>query len=157
MAITSQFRLLDLPSELWVRICRLAVESESAFNVSCAISRRWAQQILRQPAILRTCKIVRREVLPHFYASNTFLFQEAPWPSPIHITAWITAIGSANYSMIRHCEVYAKTYMWHEMSYMEASYKLWRTLSDESGFNSTSLRTTKRMLSSGHCTILGKG
>lgn len=64
------FRLLDLPPELWSRICSEVIMSESPTELDDSLKRYQFEEKVAQPAITRVCKIVREEALPMFYSSS---------------------------------------------------------------------------------------
>ncbi|KAK5686346.1 hypothetical protein LTS10_002463 [Elasticomyces elasticus] len=68
------FRLLDLPPELFVHICRYAIPADKKFVISR--SNYNDGSMIMQPAITRVCKLLREELLPIFYTSNTFIYHE---------------------------------------------------------------------------------
>ncbi|KAK4891950.1 hypothetical protein LTR27_009475 [Elasticomyces elasticus] len=72
-ATVTPFRLLSLPPELWSRICRLAVTRENQIWFSEAMSCRYMERIVKQPAITLVCKTIREETIDLFYA-NSFVF-----------------------------------------------------------------------------------
>lgn len=100
--------LLDLPPELWSRICKLAVEREGALRAFAVIRKRHnpktpeeaaralncreSEFVVRQPALLFTCRAIREECLPHYYASNTF-YTVGSKMSPEYIERWLNSIG----------------------------------------------------------------
>ena len=73
--------LLDLPAELWAKIGRCAIDAAETYNplASKDLSTH-AQDVTHveeryhQPAILRTCRILREELLPYFYATKIQLY-----------------------------------------------------------------------------------
>lgn len=88
------FRLFDLPTELWLRICELAVTRPSPIDITRA---RWANhqvQVVKQPAITRTCRVLRHEGLAFFYQNNTF--EAHHWGGVACIRQWLLAIGKEN-------------------------------------------------------------
>ncbi|KAF7188661.1 hypothetical protein HII31_09913 [Pseudocercospora fuligena] len=114
------FRLLDLPPELWIKIGQMAVddatepnkclarEKESAEDVSGA----WpldsettvgeSQRVL-QPAITKTCRILRRELLPYHYENNVtlVLIECLQYWEREKINKWLAAIGTESRKKIR--------------------------------------------------------
>ena len=57
------FRLLDLPDELWSRICKLAIPHRRVYFDGYEAS----INAMRLPAITRTCRVIREELLEDFY------------------------------------------------------------------------------------------
>lgn len=90
--LRAPFRLFDLPPELWLRVCEFAVIRPSTIRVGKEPSLVDQVAITRQPAITRTCRLLRHESLPLFYSSNTFeMLHCSGVPCPRN---WIKAIGS---------------------------------------------------------------
>lgn len=100
--------MLYLLAEIWVKICKLAVEYDGDIVLKtrapdviarCVDPRpiEWSKQV-RQPAILRCCKTIGKEVLGHFYAQNTFVIVENScfgFP-PFEIHALLKELGLTN-------------------------------------------------------------
>ncbi|KAK1822280.1 hypothetical protein LTR12_003220 [Friedmanniomyces endolithicus] len=99
---TMRFPLLSLPAELWAKIGKEIIK-----NTRTTGDWPWSydsQEVLCQPAITRTCRVLREELLPHFYAScvqfnfvfdlnredgyDTYTLQEK--------LVWLHSIGPAN-------------------------------------------------------------
>lgn len=92
LLLRSPFRLFDLPPELWLRICELAVIKATPIQCGRESRLRDSAAIVRQPAIIRTCRLLRREGLPIFYAANDFeMVHSYNVPCP---RAWLAAIGA---------------------------------------------------------------
>jgi len=97
---TAPFRLLDLPPELWLRICELAVvkDHSKVIRVDYYTTKKSSAAIVQQPAITRTCRLLRQEALPLYYKLNTFAFGEfmacerRRWTTSF-LVAWCAAIG----------------------------------------------------------------
>ncbi|KAK6440712.1 hypothetical protein LTR95_003071 [Oleoguttula sp. CCFEE 5521] len=89
------FRLLDLPPELWLAIGTYAV-LKSPLNVTLAETNKLQAKMVAQPAITRTCRILRNELLPIFYNRNSFAALHLHRVSCIR--KWFAAIGQV------HCE-----------------------------------------------------
>ena len=88
------FRLFDLHPELWLRICHEAVSYPKPINVTRAATTDDQANIVSQPPLTRTCKLLRTEALPMFYRNNTF---EARHFCCIACPRqWSVAIGTAN-------------------------------------------------------------
>ncbi|KAK5744741.1 hypothetical protein LTR17_001817 [Elasticomyces elasticus] len=95
------FRLLSLPPELWVRIAQFAITLPSAkliLTVADTTPRRQPQprhhipgetSHYHQPALTRTNRLLRAELLPTFYRLNNVSVHE-PVYSP---NKWLTALG----------------------------------------------------------------
>ena len=69
--------LESLPVELCNRIYRYAVVEEKPVIAATLIDS-WGKKTWRskQPELAATCKQLRREILPIFYAENTFVFEK---------------------------------------------------------------------------------
>lgn len=88
------FRLLDLPPELVVRILSLAVLRPRTIDATLAPDIKHQEQILQQPAITRTCRYIRRESLWAFYRDNTF--EAFHWAKHACVRQWLVAVGPDN-------------------------------------------------------------
>lgn len=94
LQLRSPFRLLDLPPELWLRICEFAVIKNGPIQVGREPKSRDQMAIVSQPEITRTCRILRSEGLPLFYSTNVFeLYHYYGVPCP---RIWVLAIGVGN-------------------------------------------------------------
>lgn len=92
--LRSPFRLFDLPPELWLRVCEFAVLKPSPIRVGREPNLKDQVAVTQQPAITRTCRLLRHEALPVFYALNTFeMLHHFGVPCP---RKWIEAIGCAH-------------------------------------------------------------
>ena len=89
-----RFRLLDLPPELWIRICEFAVMKPYEIDTTRAKKPKHQMQVVRQPAISFTCRLLRQEALPLFYKSNNFIAYH--WAGVACIRKWLLTIGHAN-------------------------------------------------------------
>ena len=89
-----RFRLFDLPPELWLHICGLAVTKSNLINPTHAYKKKQQLQILKQPAITRTCRLLRQECLPVFYYNNEF--EAYHWEKVDCIRDWLVAVGPSN-------------------------------------------------------------
>lgn len=106
----SSFPLLDLPAELWSRICKLAVipdhdlEVQSyGFGLKRKILAAHAHRTLQQPSITRVNRAVRSEVLPFFYQSATFTLTGLT--SRGFYKPWLLAMGKQNRASLRNLYV----------------------------------------------------
>ncbi|KAK3713502.1 hypothetical protein LTR37_008460 [Vermiconidia calcicola] len=98
--IESTFPLLDLPVELWTRIVKMAVVQDLPIHdLTVGMSGRLdLQDHVQQPAITKSCRVVRNECLPVFYSHNLFAFSDE---FELHgLREWLEAIGRANYQKI---------------------------------------------------------
>lgn len=88
------FRLLDLPTELWVHILAFCVEKSHTLDPTQARQGRHQARAVAQPAITKVSRLLRSEALPLFYRLNHFELQH------LHDTPctrdWMVAIGDAN-------------------------------------------------------------
>ncbi|KAK3059124.1 hypothetical protein LTR09_000690 [Extremus antarcticus] len=101
-----------LPAELWAYITHLAILLDSPVTFKFSTPRREVQTLVRQPSILRTCRILRQEGLEAFYRNNSFIVigdTELPralegrtGAMPPAMQAWITAIGPENRVELRN-------------------------------------------------------
>ena len=89
-----RFPLLDLPAELLIRICELAVARKTTIDATLAPKARNQAEILQQPAITRTCRLLRRESLRAFYRDNNF--EAFHWARHACIRGWLIALGPEN-------------------------------------------------------------
>ncbi|KAF2773402.1 hypothetical protein EJ03DRAFT_347912 [Teratosphaeria nubilosa] len=79
------FRLLDLPPELWSRVCYFATAS------------------VQHPATTRTCRTLRAEALPMYYAKMEFAIWddcENGWAFEL-FKWWMDAIGPRNRDLMK--------------------------------------------------------
>lgn len=101
--LRSPFRLLDLPPELWTRVCEFAVTKHDKIRVGKEPKPADQEAVTRQPAITRTCRVLRIEALPMFYALNTFeMLHCFGVPCP---RKWIQAIGATHRSRMKCMEL----------------------------------------------------
>ncbi|KAK3648880.1 hypothetical protein LTR56_003834 [Elasticomyces elasticus] len=68
-------RLLELPAELRNHIFELAVTEPQPLQVNYQCYRGTINTLPKQPALACTNRLIREEVLPVFYHTNTFLIQ----------------------------------------------------------------------------------
>ncbi|WPH00079.1 Hypothetical protein R9X50_00290200 [Acrodontium crateriforme] len=100
------FRLFDLPAELWLRVIDLAVTKSDSITITKGRSALDQVEIVRQPAITRTCRLLRQEALRMFYRHNDF--------EAMHFTGvacprkWFVAIGKENLMAMHSFTFYAK-------------------------------------------------
>lgn len=101
-----RFRLLDLPAELMVRICQLAVVKPNIIDATQAAKSEHQARMLRQPPIAQTCRMLRRESLRAFYRDNSF--EAFHWARHACIRDWLVAIGADNLRAMQtltfHCK-----------------------------------------------------
>ena len=85
-AACEQFRLMDLPAELWSRICRLSVVRDEPTCLYPYLRGREFEDRVRQPGITRVCKVIRAETLGVHYA-NAFVYKDV-WKSAM-LVDWL--------------------------------------------------------------------
>ncbi|KAK5685860.1 hypothetical protein LTS10_001973 [Elasticomyces elasticus] len=94
-----RFPLFSLPAEIWLRIAEFAVLETKTINVTRATRMLDQEALVRQPALTRTCRLLRTEALPMFYRNNSFEarhFCEHACPRQ-----WLVAIGIENLRRMR--------------------------------------------------------
>ena len=97
--LRSPFRLLDLPPELWLRICEFAVIKSRPIQIGREPDPADQMAMVSQPDITRTCRLLRSEGLPLFYSANVFeMYHYFGIPCP---RRWILAIGEGNRQRMR--------------------------------------------------------
>ncbi|KAK4922178.1 hypothetical protein LTR49_010399 [Elasticomyces elasticus] len=82
----SPFRLLDLPPELWLRICGPLVRASKPLNVC----HQRARPILVRPPITRVCRVLREELLRTWYR-NSFVYYDTNL-SPSRLTGFLRRV-----------------------------------------------------------------
>ena len=103
----ASFRLFDLPTELWLRVCFYAILKPTRF-LDITRARYMVNQcaMVRQPAITKTCRLLRHELLPLYYRHHEF---EAKHLSGVAcIRNWFAAIGPENCKAMRIFTFYAE-------------------------------------------------
>lgn len=75
MSQVAIFCLLDLPPEIWSRICRLIVTYDKPIQINEGMSRVSVCERVAQPPITRVSKLLRNETLPIFYG-NQFIYSD---------------------------------------------------------------------------------
>lgn len=100
------FRLFDLPPELVIRALEFAVVISTKANpllVERHSEEPWARSCdefsAKQPAIMRTCRLLRAEGLKLFYARNVFLGTSSYHNAPA-LWSWADAIGQESLQRI---------------------------------------------------------
>ena len=136
------FRLLDLPPELMVRICQLAVIQPETIDPTKAPLAKHQAKIVQQPAITRTCRLLRKESLRAFYRDNDF--EVFHWSKKACIRYWLIAIGEENLRAMRtlmfHCKF--NTDFW-ETKFDEVGIKTKAEVAEDQSRAVRSLRTLK--------------
>lgn len=113
------FRLLDLPPELWLRICQIAITLPNPIILSTSQPSALYQEKLRQPPLTSVNRALRRELLPHFYGTTTFIFEDKHCQYD-GLNAWLHAIGPENYRHLAHVAIYGKDMLWLEVWVQES-------------------------------------
>jgi hypothetical protein len=91
---TKPFRLLHLPPEIWLQICHHAVVQTNPIVITASPTSSGQELIVQQPALTRTCRLLRSELLPFFYHHNNF---EAYHLDGVTCPRkWFAALGRAN-------------------------------------------------------------
>lgn len=116
----AQFPLFKLPAELWLKVLEHAVTQPRTIDVTRAREPRHQAQIVKQPAITRTTRLLRKEALPLFYRCNDFEIYH--WGGTACIRDWLLAIGPDNLKHMGTLTFHAK---------FEASF--WKTKLTEIG------------------------
>ncbi|KAM3421656.1 hypothetical protein BST61_g2041 [Cercospora zeina] len=109
VAEQEHFRLLDLPPELVIRVLRFAVvisTREKPLRIQRKSKEPWAvahhgddSLSAKQPAIARTCRLLRDEGLKLFYARNIFLGASDFLSIPV-LWQWVDVIGQKHLQRI---------------------------------------------------------
>lgn len=114
------FRFLDLPPEIWLSICRLAV-IQGTIIVERPNSKTNTEVSVAQPALSRTCKVLRAETLKLFYGENEFRLIDNGKIVELGIRGWAKAVWSTWWPLIKTTTVqshradiidYLKSEMW---------------------------------------------
>ncbi|EMC97583.1 hypothetical protein BAUCODRAFT_147644 [Baudoinia panamericana UAMH 10762] len=101
---SSTFDLFHLPPELWLRICHFAVLAPGPINLSSHDTSTENALVVQQPAVTRTCRLLRKEALPMFYRLNKF---EARWLCHHECPRnWLLAIGRHRLEMMSTLTMY---------------------------------------------------
>lgn len=101
--------LLDLPAEIWAQIGRLAIDATPQLDRSAVTP--WEAckggSPARQPAITRTCRILRQELLPYYYKTRVQMTIYAGLVSDPEsdVERWLQAIGHENRLSLRGLQV----------------------------------------------------
>ncbi|KAK4612296.1 hypothetical protein CLAFUW4_13450 [Fulvia fulva] len=100
------FRLLDLPAEIWSKIGKLAIDNTTtltASNIKCLKPQyhgrsSYDRSAAIQPAITRTCRALRYELL-HYYYRTTIAIHTKDGEDALELDAigdWLRSIGAVN-------------------------------------------------------------
>ena len=119
MHLQQQSRLLQLPTELQLVIFEYAVVETAPLLINCGCDssyfgddERWQQDLElwesgekhppTQPALTRTCRLIRNIALPMYYQQNSFRAHYC-FPSDFDgCIKWVEQIGSANRRLLRY-------------------------------------------------------
>ncbi|GAB1731420.1 hypothetical protein NU195Hw_g1130t1 [Hortaea werneckii] len=99
-AATKPFRLLDLPPELWTRICTLAILDPADITIKQAAYPKLVCLQTLQPSITRTCRALRSECLPLFYKLVNFIILDE-YADVEGIVKWLRSLGKRNRQRFR--------------------------------------------------------
>ncbi|KAK6394999.1 hypothetical protein LTR65_001188 [Meristemomyces frigidus] len=94
------FRLLDLPPELWCRICEFAVTAEHPIVLDYHFNDRDLCNSIAQPPLARVNQQLRAETVMLFYDRNTFLVKDETTVAPM-LAKWLFAIGPRCGALLR--------------------------------------------------------
>lgn len=99
-------KLESLPGELLNRIYRYAVVEDKLVTAATQVDDENGKWQSNEPALARTCRQFRREVLPIYYAENIFKFPTlGQHPRglicKLQVDAWLEAIGAARWDIVR--------------------------------------------------------
>ena len=100
-------RLFDLPPELWIRICRFAVV-KGKITIRNSDDNKEVARAVAQPALTRTCKVLREEALKLFYAANEFSFCDKSDTIHSGLRFWLYALGPQSAALVKNCSVVSK-------------------------------------------------
>ena len=96
------FRLLDLPPEIWSNIGKLVVDETETITAyiiyQCARAAEPADT--RQPAVTRTCRILRSELLAYYYKHKVDARMTPTSAASPKVGKWLRAIGQQNRMVI---------------------------------------------------------
>lgn len=104
---------LRLPAELRNSIYELVVVWEAPIRVKALgtpDSPSHVPTLVVQPELARTCRAIRREVLPIFYGMNNFLIGVYGLCDTFLAEDWLTAIGGRNRELMRNVLVTPGSY-----------------------------------------------
>ncbi|KAM3418922.1 hypothetical protein BST61_g4880 [Cercospora zeina] len=120
--LRSPFRLLDLPPELWIRVCELAVIRPKSIVLGRESDFADMAKIVRQPNITRACRLLRSEALPVFYGLNEFeMVHNYLVPCPRH---FLIAIGATNLRKIGTILIHSNcSHQWWENTFQRGKIK----------------------------------
>ncbi|KAF2480469.1 hypothetical protein BDY17DRAFT_193449 [Neohortaea acidophila] len=88
--------LLDLPPEIWSKICKLAVKDDSPVLLKPGSPHYENPTVVRQPGITRVCRRIREECLPEFYRVNHFVRMPHLYPDQFHRSVGVGLVASFN-------------------------------------------------------------
>ena len=123
------FRLLDLPDELWLKICKMAVTYDEILCVNYRPKTISGNEVPTgiffpgQPSVTRVSRSLRAETLDYFYSDN--VFHGTNWPSRSGLCAlhWALKVAPANLKSLRH--FYVSSSLSHVSSLPKEWNKVW--------------------------------
>ncbi|KAI7156709.1 hypothetical protein KC349_g6084 [Hortaea werneckii] len=89
------FRLLDLPPELWTRICTLVILDHADIIIKYAAYPDLVCSQTLQPPLIRTCRVLRGECLPLFYNLVNFIILDE-YADVEGVLKWLRSLGKEN-------------------------------------------------------------
>ncbi|KAI6798132.1 hypothetical protein KC363_g717 [Hortaea werneckii] len=89
------FRLLDLPPELWARICTLAILDPADITIQHAYHPNLVCSQTLQPPLTRTCRVLRGECVPLFYKLVNFIILDEYVDVDGNLK-WLRSLGKEN-------------------------------------------------------------
>ncbi|KAI7209592.1 hypothetical protein KC333_g8651 [Hortaea werneckii] len=99
-AASKPFRLLELPPELWTRICTLAILDPADITIKQAAYPKLVCLQTLQPPITRICRALRSECLPLFYKLVNFIILDE-YADVEGIVKWLRSLGKKNRGRFR--------------------------------------------------------
>lgn len=97
------FPLFDLPPELWIRCCQLAVINPGPITISGRDGNADVKASTSPPPITKTCRAIRAETLSFFYEANEFRFIDDGHRDVSGLMPWLHAIRSTHWPSVRLC------------------------------------------------------
>ncbi|EME83641.1 uncharacterized protein MYCFIDRAFT_211380 [Pseudocercospora fijiensis CIRAD86] len=87
--------LPHLPLEIWYTIGKFAIDAEDEISNRWSKDKREQNALMRQPGITRTCKLLRDELLPYWYATKATceLWEFSFSWADLNIPQWLRMIG----------------------------------------------------------------
>ncbi|KAK4612111.1 hypothetical protein CLAFUW4_13357 [Fulvia fulva] len=128
---TKPFPLLDLPPELWSKIGKLVVDQSDKVTDSTIVlitqssdprERAKYREEIGQPAITRTCQVLRAELLPYYYRSKISVQVIAGSLEVVSVGKWLRSIGDKNRSAL--ARVWLRCYWIHDEQLLRKYFKV---------------------------------